>query len=138
MEVVVKRARQVQGRRARLAAAAVSSAALALSLLLLVQHEESRASSGAAESLLESKLRVISVTVPPGLQGGDNMQFKSGSFGLYAATIPSGLQPGQTFQVEVPSGDDPQLQGQVSDAQTSALYTGPGVTRMRQVSSLLV
>ena len=57
----------------------------------------------AESSLLESQLKVISVTVPEGLAGGDNVQFHEGT-GVFSALIPPGLKAGDSFKVSIAGG----------------------------------
>ena len=53
--------------------------------------------------LLESQLEVISISVPEGLAGGDNVQFHEGD-GIFSALIPPGLKAGDSFKVSVAGG----------------------------------
>ena len=46
----------------------------------------------------------LKVTVPPGFEGGDNMQFKTADSSLFAVLVPPHLHAGQSFQVVVPGG----------------------------------
>ena len=61
-------------------------------------------STGADNSLLESQLKIISITVPKGLEGGDNVQFHEGT-GVFSALIPPGLKAGDSFKVSIAGGD---------------------------------
>jgi hypothetical protein len=54
--------------------------------------------------LLESQLKIISITVPEGLAGGDNVQFHEGN-GIFSALIPPGLKVGDSFKVSVGGSD---------------------------------
>merc|ERR1719163_595483 len=56
------------------------------------------------DALLDSGAagRLVTVTVPAGLHGGDDVRFQAGE-GTYAARIPLGMQPGQSFKVDLGS-----------------------------------
>ena len=54
--------------------------------------------------LAESNAKLLTVTVPFGVKGGDSIRLRSpGLPGTYLARVPPGLQAGQSFRVEIGS-----------------------------------
>merc|ERR1711920_946841 len=49
----------------------------------------------------------LTVTVPPGLSAGMEMQFAVPDGQFYSSTIPAGVGPGESFVVQVPAAPQP-------------------------------